>query len=113
MPVAPLYERIDRVETVEIGKAYRGIIVQTRGLSRREGYFAARLRLLNDGKPGEDGMIELEFLARPPSAATPPPGPDAVATFPLTAAQYLRAEQLDGAKGLRVVARDNALTQAF
>lgn len=98
------------VESLELGQAHRGVIATATGLADLAGFFSPELRLLNDGRPAADGMIELAFVARPPEAATMAADP---AARRLVAALYIPAELMAAAKGVRVVGGSNAVARPF
>ncbi|HEU0222664.1 MAG TPA: hypothetical protein VFR34_10715, partial [Paracoccaceae bacterium] len=64
------------------------------------GYHAPELRLMNGGQPSADGMIELEFVARPPEPDAP--APTNTGSMRMIAAQFIAADILGAARGVRV-----------
>ncbi|GIX12119.1 MAG: hypothetical protein KatS3mg118_0078 [Paracoccaceae bacterium] len=106
VPVDP----VARIESLEIGQAYRGVIATATGLADLAGFHHPELRLLNEGRPAADGMIELEMVARPPEQASL--SVDAAARR-LIAAAFLPEELVRAARGVRVIGATNAVARPF
>jgi hypothetical protein len=104
-------DRIANVESIEIGRSYKGYLVQATGYTVVEGYFEPQLRPLNGGKPAADGLIELEFIARPPVVTNL--GVSDLAARRVIAAQFLGDLLVQDAKGVRVIAEGNSVQAMF
>jgi hypothetical protein len=114
LPVTvPEIERdpVASVEAMEIGRGHRGWLVQATGYTDVVGYYSPLLRLRDGGRPAADGMIELEFVARPPEA-TSLDSAELVARR-IIAAQFIPDDIAKGARGVRVLAGGNHVEKAF
>lgn len=91
------------VRSVEMGRTRDGFLITAFGTAPGIGYAAPTLRARRSGAPGNDGYIEYDFVAMEPAAGFNLP----VGTLQ---ARQLRAdvpvllEQLQGARGIRVMA---------
>jgi hypothetical protein len=106
-PAQPQVALVPQLLNVEVGRMHRGIALTAFGQAPTGGWSAAQLRPRSPG-PGPDGWFEVDMVAQPPQ--------DGMQTQVLT---RLRADlqipmtALAGARGLRVHARDGALTVTF
>lgn len=102
---------VAEVTSVEVGTATGGILVQARGIAPLLGYYEGRLRLVQGQVLSPDGLIQVEFVARAPEAAPVTSGsPEARA---ITAAQFIDADTLGTATGVRVIAANGAVDHLF
>jgi hypothetical protein len=94
---------VQAVQNVEIGRTRDGFLITAFGTAPGLGYSLPRLRPRRDGAPGIDGYVEYDFVAsEPPAGFDLPPG--TARTRTLRADLPVKATQLRGAAGIRVLA---------
>jgi len=105
-------EPVQAVSKIEIGRTRAGFMVSAFGTAPAIGYGRPQLRPRRNGQPGQDGLIDLDFVAIPPSPdfALPQGNPRARS---LRADLELTGEQLRGARGIRVHATDRGVQMMF
>lgn len=107
-PPEPDKQMIQRVGSMEIGRTFNGVNLTAYGLSDSIGWRDPELRP-RGAVPGPDGIINLEFVARPPVEAKPGPVP----------VRLMRADiafdmaTMRQSRGVRIEAREGALQAAF
>ncbi|MEM9012528.1 MAG: hypothetical protein AAGE18_14975 [Pseudomonadota bacterium] len=99
--------RMVEVQTVEIGQAFGGVIVQAEGLVPAAGYHSPALRIVSNAS---DGVLVLELVAEPPGGD--PSGQVAGNMRALMGLTFVEDELLGRAQVIRVVAAQNALEVA-
>jgi hypothetical protein len=94
---------VEAVRGVEIGRTRDGFLITAYGTAPGLGYALPRLRPRRGGAPGPDGYVEYDFVA-----SEPPPGfdlpPGTARTRTIRADLPVRAAELRGAAGIRVLA---------
>lgn len=94
---------IEAVGGVEIGRTRNGFLITAYGTAPGLGYSLPHLRPRHDGRPGPDGYLEYDFVAtEPPLGFDLPPG--TARTRTLRADLPVKASDLQGAAGIRVMA---------
>ena len=100
------------VGSVEIGRTRDGILITAHGTAPGLGYSLPVLQARRDGKPGKDGYIEYDLVASaPPEGSNLPPGNERARR--IRADLPVRAAQLAGVKGIRVMALNGAVQVDF
>ena len=99
---------VQSIGKLEVGRTRDGILISAVGTAPGLGYALPVLRPRRDGRPGNDGFIEYDFVATQPSAdLNLPAGTSRVREIDAYRAVPLR--DLRGALGIRVVAASNAM----
>jgi hypothetical protein len=94
---------VESVRNLEIGQTRNGFLITAYGTAPGLGYSLPRLRPRRGGAPGIDGYVEYDFVAsEPPAGFDLPPG--SARTRTLRADLPVRAAELRGAAGIRVLA---------
>lgn len=107
-PAGPVRAQVpvQAVRTVEIGRTRDGLMVTAFGTAPGLGYALPTLRPRRGGQPGDDGYIELDFVAtEPPPGRELPPG--TTQSRAVRADLPLRIANLRGARGIRVLTATN------
>ncbi|MGF1551936.1 MAG: hypothetical protein ACFBWO_05450 [Paracoccaceae bacterium] len=104
-PVASIARR-------EIGRTRDGFVLTAFGEAPGAGYGAPVLAPRREGRPGADGFVEYDFLARPPDPGFAL-GRGSQTVRRLRADRLIDAEALRGTRGLRVFSAGNASQIAF
>ncbi|MEM7269304.1 MAG: hypothetical protein AAF401_08625 [Pseudomonadota bacterium] len=90
-----------RIDSLELGRLYRGYMLTATGVAPGVGYFAPELRIRYGGELGPDGFFEFDFVAASP--ADPNAGRDAPITARVLRGDFqLSPEMLRAARGVRV-----------
>ncbi|MEM1300020.1 MAG: hypothetical protein AAGH68_12165 [Pseudomonadota bacterium] len=103
---------VQLVRSVEMGRTRDGFLITAFGTAPGLGYALPALRPRRDGAPAADGYIEYDFVAVAPAEGLNLP----VGT---TQSRAIRADlpvtlaQLQGARGLRVLALNGGVEMAF
>lgn len=90
-----------RIESLELGRLYRGYMLIATGVAPGTGYYLPELRIRYGGELGPDGFYEFDFVAAAPD------DPSAGSSAPVTA-RILRGDyeltplMLRSARGVRV-----------
>ncbi|WP_118136629.1 hypothetical protein [Oceanicella sp. SM1341] len=98
--------RLATIDTLEVGRSFRGVLVQVTATAPLQGFYEPQLRLL-DNRPAADGAIVLEAVALPPEAS--PVGAGPVSARSMIMAQFVGDDILAGATKIRVVGTDSGL----
>ncbi|MEM6624746.1 MAG: hypothetical protein AAF674_21215 [Pseudomonadota bacterium] len=100
------------IRTVEMGRTRDGFLITAIGTAAGLGYSLPTLRPRRGGAPGNDGFIEYDFVAvEPDPQFNLPPG--TVQARQLRADLPVRIEQLQGARGLRVLSLQGGVQLDF
>ncbi|QDL92607.1 hypothetical protein FDP22_12910 [Paroceanicella profunda] len=105
--VAAAKVRLATVDTLDVGRGFRGVLVQVTATAPLQGFYAPELRLLDGGRPTADGAVVLEAVALPPDASPVGAGPASARS--MIAAQFVGDDILAGARKIRVVGTDSGL----
>lgn len=106
------YEPVVEVRDIEIGRTRNGLVITAIGLAPGAGYAAPELRPRRDGRPGPDGYLDFDFVARAPNPALNlGTGSERVRT--VRADRHLSVEELGGAIGLRIHAAEGGMLMTF
>lgn len=109
---APTYLPVESVNNIEIGRTRNGIAVTAYGIAPGLGFGGAELRPRRDGRPGADGLLDFDFVARAPDARFNLGEGDLTARA-IRADILLSPGQLAGAQGMRIHAATGGLQVAF
>jgi hypothetical protein len=101
--VAPqvIYVPAATVRSLEIGTTRNGYVITAHGFAPGIGFSVPALRPRREGRPGLDGYIDLDFVARAPDPALNL-GEGSVPARAIRADLHLTTTQLRGAAGIRV-----------
>lgn len=106
------YEPVVEVRDIEIGRTRNGLVITALGLAPGAGYAAPELRPRRDGRPGPDGYLDFDFVARAPNPALNlGTGSERVRT--VRADRHLSLDELRGAIGLRIHAAEGGMLMNF
>lgn len=94
---------VQAVQAVEIGRTSNGILLTAHGTAPGLGYSLPALRARREGRPAPDGYLEFDFVATAPVEGLDLP-PGTTRTRAIRADLPLDLRELQGAKGLRVMA---------
>lgn len=90
-----------RIESLELGRLYRGYMLIATGVAPSTGYYLPELRIRYGGELGPDGFYEFDFVAAPPD--DPESGANAPVTARILRGDFeLSPEMLRTARGVRV-----------
>lgn len=103
---------VETVRNIEIGRTRNGIAVTAYGIAPALGFAGAELRPRREGKPGPDGVLDFDFVARPPDARFNL-GEGAIPARAIRADTLLSPRQLEGVRGIRIHAAQGGLQMAF
>jgi hypothetical protein len=69
-PVVPAdpYVPVETVRNIEIGRTRNGIAISAYGVAPGLGFSSPELRPRREGKPGPDGILDFDFVAKAPDA---------------------------------------------
>lgn len=100
---APEIEKapVVRIESLELGRLFRGYMLIATGVAPGTGYYLPELRIRYGGELGPDGFYEFDFVAAAPDDATN--GSNAPVTARILRGDYeLSPLMLRTARGVRV-----------
>lgn len=100
---APEVEKtqVVRIETLELGRLFRGYMLIATGVAPGTGYYEPELRIRYGGELGPDGFYEFDFVAIAPDDVTQ--GANAPVTARIIRGDYeLSPRMLRTARGVRV-----------
>ena len=100
---APEIEKtpVVRIESLELGRLFRGYMLIANGVAPGTGYYLPELRIRYGGELGSDGFYEFDFVAAAPE--NPNQGSDAPVTARLLRGDFeLSPLMLRSARGVRV-----------
>ncbi len=90
-----------RIESLELGRLFRGYMLISTGIAPGTGYYLPELRIRYGGELGPDGFYEFDFVAAAPD--DPSQGANAPVTARLLRGDYeLSPLMLRSARGVRV-----------
>lgn len=103
---------VQRIESLELGKLYKGYMLTAYALAPSAGYYEPELRQRYGGQPSADGFYEFDFMVRPPDI------PGEYGAEPAAARQIrgdfeLSTDDLRGVAGVRVWAASGAVEGRF
>lgn len=103
---------VQRIESLELGRLYKGYMLTAYALAPGAGYYEPELRQRYGGQPSADGFYEFDFMVRPPDI------PGDYGAEPASARQIrgdfeLSVDDLRGAAGVRVWSANGALEGRF
>ncbi len=98
---AQLHVPVEAVRNIEIGRTRDGIVITAIGTAPGLGYSVPELRARREGKPGPDGYLDFDFVARQPDPALAL-GTGTVPARTVRADLHLKLNELQGARGLRI-----------
>ena len=110
--VAESFAPVERVVNIEIGRTRNGAAVTANGVAPGLGFSSPELRARREGKPGPDGFLDFDFVARAPD-------PGFAMGEGVTAARMVRADvllsprELQGVRGIRVHGVSGGLLMNF
>ncbi len=99
---APVVEKtpVVRIESLELGKLFRGYMLTATGVAPGTGFYEPELRIRYGGELGPDGFYEFDFVAIAPDDAQ---GANAPITARLLRSDFeLPPAMLRSARGVRV-----------
>ena len=106
------YEPVTEVRQIEIGRTRNGLVITAYGIAPGMGYAAPELRPRRDGRPGPDGYLDYDFVARaphnPPAAAQTAPRARQV-----RADELIDINELRGVQGIRIHADEGGMMMNF
>ena len=106
------YEPVEEVRQIEIGRTRNGLVITAYGLAPGPGYAAPELRPRREGRPGPDGFLDYDFVARaplnPPATASASPRAREVRGDVLVEVRDLR-----GVTGIRIHADEGGMMMPF
>jgi hypothetical protein len=111
VPADP-YVPIATVRNIEVGRTRNGIAITAFGIAPGLGFGAPELRVRRDGKPGPDGLLDFDFVARAPDANFNL-GEGPVAARAVRADALLSPRQLEGVRGIRIHGASGGLQMLF
>ena len=98
---AQLHVPVDAVRHIEFGRTRDGIVITAIGVAPGLGYSMPELRARREGRPGPDGYLDFDFVARQPDPGLAL-GEGTVQARTVRADLHLKISELQGARGLRV-----------
>lgn len=98
---AARFEPIETVRHVEIGRTRNGYVISAQGYAPGLGYGAPELRPRREGKPGPDGFIDYDFVARAPDPGFNL-GEGTLQARAIRADLQIEGPELRGATGIRI-----------
>jgi hypothetical protein len=109
---AEQYAPVESVHNIEIGRTRNGIAVTAYGIAPGLGFGAPKLRPRRDGKPGPDGILDFDFVARAPDARFDL-GQGALTARAIRADILLSPRELTGVAGIRIHGASGGLQMLF
>lgn len=106
------YVPVESVRNIQIGRTRNGIAVTAFGIAPGLGFGAPELRPRRDGKPGPDGVLDFDFVARPPDARFNL-GEGPIEARAVRADTLLTARKLEGVQGIRIHGASGGLQMQF
>jgi len=103
---------IASVRNIELGRTRNGIAVTAFGVAPGLGFAAPDLRPRRDGKPGPDGILDFDFVARAPDAGFNL-GEGPISARAVRADTLLSPRQLEGVRGIRIHGASGGLQMLF
>jgi len=98
---AALYDPVETVRDIEIGRTRDGYVITALGYAPGLGYGAPELRARREGKAGPDGFIDFDFVAQAPDPNFNL-GRGSLAARSVRADLQVTLDQLQGSIGIRV-----------
>lgn len=111
VPADP-YVPVESVRNIEIGRTRNGIAVSAFGVAPGLGFGAPELRPRREGKPGPDGMLDFDFVAKAPDARFGLGEGEATART-VRADVLLTPRELAGVIGIRIHGASGGLQMHF
>lgn len=112
--IAPqTFRSVARIERLEIGAVYGGVMLTAYGTAPAAGWYAPRLTPRRNGLPGPDGFVEFDLEAAPPELNGGALVDAAARSGGVRGDLDLQRNALAGAVGLRVHGADNAMAIAL
>lgn len=111
VPADP-YVPVETVRNIEIGRTRDGIAVSAYGVAPGLGFGAPQLRPRRDSKPGPDGYVDFDFVAKAPDARFEL-GTGGVAARGVRADIFLTPRDLTGVLGIRIHGATGGLQMQF
>ena len=103
---------VESVTRVEVGRSRNGYVLTAFGLAPGTGFSEPSLSVRRDGRPGSDGFVEYDFLARPPAAGFEMPR-GAVDARSVRADLPVREDRIGQIVGIRVFSIANTAEVRF
>lgn len=107
------YEPVVEVRQIEIGRTRNGLVITAYGVAPGAGYAAPELRPRREGRPGPDGFLDYDFVARAPLS------PPVASTSASPRAHEVRGDALveirdmRGVRGIRIHAAEGGMMMPF
>lgn len=109
--LGPPKEAVEKVESLELGRLYRGYMLIAEGTAPALGYYSPELRIRYDGELGPDGFYEFDLVAIAPKE--PVEGPNDPALRRLRGDYQLTPDMLRNARGVRVYGANDSVEGRF
>lgn len=106
------YVPVETVRNIQIGRTRNGIAITAFGVAPGLGFGAPELRPRRDGKPGPDGVLDFDFVARAPDARFNL-GEGPVEARAVRADTLLPTRTLKGVQGIRIHGASGGLQMQF
>jgi hypothetical protein len=107
-----IYEPIESVRDIEIGRTRNGYVISVQGTAPGLGYGAPELRARRDGKPGLDGFLDYDFVVQAPDPGFNL-GTGTIDARAVRADLLVTEKDLRGAAGVRVHGIQGGLQMQF
>lgn len=111
-PAAPVYDPVTEVRNIEIGRTRAGIVITVTGLAPGAGYAVPELRPRREEKPGPEGYLDYDFVARAPEGISNPPTATE-RTRMVRADRHVLIATLRGVRGIRIHAAEGGMMMNF
>jgi hypothetical protein len=109
--VGPPKVPLEKIDSLELGRLYRGYMLIAKGTAPALGYYAPELRPRYEGQLAPDGFYEFDFVAVAPKE--PIPGPSDAELRQLRGDFQLTPEMLRNARGVRVYGANDSVEGRF
>jgi hypothetical protein len=105
-------EPVASVRSIEVGTTRDGYVITAYGYAPGLGYGAPRLEPRRDAKPGPDGYLDYDFVAKAPDPALNL-GTGDLAARAIRADVLLKATELQGVAGVRIHGAAGGMMMTF